>query len=243
MPKSRIKRLLTLLFVLAISTIAFAQPGGGGGGGGFGGGGGGFGGGGGGRPGGGNFNGGNFNGGGGGRGNFGGGWGNYSTINDSTALERLGGSITFVEGRGAGNIIRDDDLKQIMDSVLFQTYESAHRQFIKGDNKCSIGVMLYVPTAILTLIAATHQSEDDPDLSRKLYILSGCMAIPASVFYCWGCINKGAAKGRLQWVCDQYNQELELKQAAKLLQFEFAPTVFLPSNNSPALGLTVKLDF
>lgn len=245
MPIIRIKRLLSVLFVLMLSTIAFAQPGGGGGGGGFGGGFGG--GGGGGRGGGGGFGGGggNFQGGGGGRGggNFGGGWGNFSSINDTTALEVTGGSITFAEGRGAGNIIRDDDLKQLIDSVQFLKYESAHKRFIKGDNQESIAVILGVPTAILTLIAATHKSEDDPGLSKKLYIISGALAVPTITFYTMARVNKGKSKKALNEICNSYNEELILKQAAKLLQFEFEPTVFLDRQNNTSFGASINLRF
>jgi len=235
-----------------LSIAAAAQPGGGGGGfgggggGGFGGGGGGFGGGGGGRGGGGfqGGGGGGFQGGGGGRGgNFGGGWGNYSSVNDSTELIRLSGSITYAEGRGAGNIIRDDELKQIMDSILFQEYESTHKLFLKGDKQETIGVILALPTAILTLIAATHKAEDDPELSKTLYIISGALAVPTLTFYSLGRINKGKAKKGIDKICDSYNQELELKRAAKLLQFEFEPTVLVPYDSSPGLGLTVSLRF
>ena len=155
----------------------------------------------------------------------------------------MGGSITFTEGRGAGNVIRDDDLKQLIDSVQFLKYEAAHKRFIKGDNQESIGLLLAVPTAILTLIAATHQSESDPDLSKKLYIISGALAIPTVTFYTLAYINKGKAKKSLNGIINDYNHELELKQAAKLLQFEFEPTVFLDRQNNTSFGATVNLSF
>ena len=44
-------------------------------------------------------------------------------------------------------------------------------------------------------------------------------------------------------ICDDYNHELELREAAKLLQFEFEPTVMIPIEHSPTLGLTVSLNF
>ena len=238
-----LKRTITLFFILMISVVTFAQRGGGGGGG-FGGGGG-MGGGGGfgggmGMGGGGGF------GGGGGRGGMGGGfggWGSFNTLNDSTALERSSANLTFVEGRGAGNAIRDDDLKQLLDSVQFERFDAARKNFIKADNKETIGTILIVPTAILTLIAATHRSDDDPGLSEKLYIISGALAVPALTFYCWGRIGRGKAKRAIEKIADEYNSEMELRQAAKLLQFEFEPTVFLPTDKSPAFGLTVSLDF
>lgn len=238
-----LKRSISLFFILMISVVTFAQRGGGGGGG-FGGGGG-MGGGGGfgggmGMGGGGGF------GGGGGRGGMGGGfggWGSFNTLNDSTALERVSANLTFVEGRGAGNAIRDDDLKQLLDSVQFERFDAARKKFIKADNKETIGTILIVPTAILTLIAATHRSDDDPGLSEKLYIISGALAVPALTFYCWGRIGRGKAKRAIEKIADEYNHEMELRQAAKLLQFEFEPTVFLPTDKSPAFGLTVSLDF
>ena len=204
--------------------------------------------------GGGGFGGGGGRGGGGGMGQFGGGggrgggmggfggWGG-SSLNDSTALERYSGNLTFVEGRGAGNAIRDDDLKQLLDSIQFEKFEVARKKFIKGDNQETIGTLLLVPSAILTLIAVTHRSEDDPGLSKKLYIISGACVVPAVTFYTMGRIKRGKAKRAIDKIAEEYNNELELKQAAKLLQFEFEPTVFLPTDNSPALGLTVSLDF
>ena len=202
------------------------------------GGGGGFQGGGGQRGGGGGFQ------GGGGRGGFGGGgWGGYATVNDSTELERFSGSLTFVEGRGAGNAIREDDLKQLLDSVQFQRYEIANRKFIKGDNKERIGVMCGIPTAILTLIAVTHYSSDDPGLSKRLYILSGALAVPTITFYTWGRLQKRNAKKTLENIADEYNSELEFKRAARLLQFEFEPTVFLDRQNSTSYGATISLTF
>ncbi len=228
----RIKKFLSLLIVAMLSVTAVAQPGGGfGGGGGMRGGGGGF------QGGGGQRGGGGFQGG--GRG----GWGGYATLNDSTELERFSGSLTFVEGRGAGNAIREDDLKQLLDSVQFQRYEIANRKFIKGDNKESIGVMCGIPTAILTLIAVTHYSSNDPGLSKKLYILSGALALPTITFYTWGRLQKGKAKRELESIADEYNKDLPFKKAAKMLQFEFEPTVFIDWQNNSSFGATVNLSF
>ena len=243
----RIKKFLSLLIVAMLSITAVAQPGGGGGGGGFGGGGGMRGGGmGGGQRGGG----GGFQGGGGQRGGGGfqgggarGGWGGFATLNDSTELERFSGSLTFVEGRGAGNAIRDDDLKQLLDSVQFQRYETANRQFIKGDNKESIGVLCGIPTAILTLIAATHYSSDDPGLSQKLYIISGALAVPTITFYTWGRLQKRKAQKTLENIADEYNKDLVFKRAARMLQFEFEPTVFIDRENNSSFGASINLTF
>ena len=172
-----------------------------------------------------------------------GGWGGFATLNDSTELERFSGSLTFVEGRGAGNAIREDDLKQLLDSVQFQRYEIANRKFIKGDNKESIGVMCGIPTAILTLIAVTHYSSNDPGLSKKLYILSGALALPTITFYTWGRLQKGKAKRELERIADEYNKDLPFKKAAKMLQFEFEPTVFIDRHNNSSFGASVNLTF
>ena len=96
--------------------------------------------------------------------------------------------------------------KQLLDSVQFQRYEIANRKFIKGDNKESIGVMCGIPTAILTLIAVTHYSSNDPGLSKKLYILSGALALPTITFYTWGRLQKGKAKRELERIADEYNK-------------------------------------
>ena len=233
----RIKKFLSLLIVAMLSVTAVAQPGGGfGGGGGMRGGGGSF-------QSGGGQRGGGQRGGGGFQGGGRGGWGGFATLNDSTELERFSGSLTFVEGRGAGNAIREDDLKQLLDSVQFQRYEIANRKFIKGDNKESIGVMCGIPTAILTLIAVTHYSSNDPGLSKKLYILSGALALPTITFYTWGRLQKGKAKRELERIADEYNKDLPFKKAAKMLQFEFEPTVFIDRHNNSSFGASVNLTF
>ena len=233
----RIKKFLSLLIVAMLSVTAVAQPGGGfGGGGGMRGGGGSF-------QSGGGQRGGGQRGGGGFQGGGRGGWGGFATLNDSTELERFSGSLTFVEGRGAGNAIREDDLKQLLDSVQFQRYEIANRKFIKGDNKESIGVMCGIPTAILTLIAVTHYSSNDPGLSKKLYILSGALALPTITFYTWGRLQKGKAKRELERIADEYNKDLPFKKAAKMLQFEFEPTVFIDRHNNSSSGAAVNLTF
>lgn len=188
---------------------------------------------------GGGFQGGGFQGGGGARG----GWGGFATLNDSTELERFSGSLTFVEGRGAGNAIREDDLKQLLDSLQFQRYETANRNFIKGDNKESVGVMCGIPTAILALIAVTHYSSDDPELSRKLYIISGALAVPTLTFYTWGRLQKRNAKKTLENIADEYNKDLEFKRAARMLQFEFEPTVFIDRENNSSFGASISLTF
>ena len=233
----RIKKFLSLLIVAMLSVTAVAQPGGGfGGGGGMRGGGGSF-------QSGGGQRGGGQRGGGGFQGGGRGGWGGFATLNDSTELERFSGSLTFVEGRGAGNAIREDDLKQLLDSIQFQRYEIANRKFIKGDNKESIGVMCGIPTAILTLIAVTHYSSNDPGLSKKLYILSGALALPTITFYTWGRLQKGKAKRELERIADEYNKDLPFKKAAKMLQFEFEPTVFIDRHNNSSFGASVNLTF
>lgn len=196
-----------------LSVAAAAQPGGGGG-----------------------FGGGGFRGG-------GGGWGGFATLNDTTEIVRLSGSLTFVEGRGAGNAIRDDDLKQLLDSIQFNKYETANRKFIKGDNLESVGVLLGIPAAILTLIAATHRPEDDPELSRKLYIISGALVVPSVSFYTWGYLKKQKAKNALNNIAKDYNYEIELKKAARMLQFEFEPTVFLDRQNDASFGASINLRF
>ncbi len=103
--------------------------------------------------------------------------------------------------------------------------------------------MCGIPTAILTLIAVTHYSSDDPGLSKRLYILSGALAVPTITFYTWGRLQKRNAKKTLENIADEYNSELEFKRAARLLQFEFEPTVFLDRQNSTSYGATISLTF
>jgi len=226
MPSLPFKKAIILFIAVLVSVVCFAQRGGGGGGMGGQRGGGGMGG----------QRGGGFSSG-------MGGWGSYSTLNDSTDLARYSGSLTYTEGRGSGSAIRENDLKELLDSIQFQRYEIANRQFIKGDNKQSIGVLCGIPTAILTLIAVTHYDSDDPTLSKKLYILSGALAVPTITFYTWGWFQKGKAKRNIESIADEYNKELELKRAAKMLQFEFEPTVFIDRENNSSFGMSVNLTF
>lgn len=224
-----IRRFLTIAFLVMVSAVAFAQRGGGGGGGGFGGGGGGRGGGG--------FQGGGGRGGGMGRGgNWGGGFGG---VNDSTAMERIGGTLYFVEGRNTS--IRDDDFKEIAGEELFERYDNARKQFIKGDNRASMATLLAVPASIITLIAAVT---DDKDLSHQLFITAGVVAVPTVTLYTIGWTKKKKAKNEMEKIAEEYNHELEIKEAAKHIQFDFGPTVMLDrSNSNMLLGATVGLTF
>lgn len=235
MPNLTFKRAITLFFILFISVVAFAQRGGGGGGGG-GFGGGGFGGGGGGRGGGG------FGGGGRGGGGFGG-FGTYNNVpNDSIPLKVTGGSLYFTEGRFANNPIREEELQEILNEELYSTYESAHKQFMKGDKQETVGVLLYLPSIVLTIVAATKYDEDE-HISPKLFTIAGASGLVASTFFCLGTINKSASRHRMRWIADTYNQELEFKEAAKHIQFEFGPTTLIDRERNIGLAATVNLRF
>ena len=231
MPNLTFKRAITLFFILFISVVAFAQRGGGGGGGGFGGGG----------RGGGGFGGGGF---GGGRGGGGfGGFGAYNNVpNDSIPLKVTGGSLYFTEGRFANNPIREEELQEILSEELYSTYESAHKQFMKGDKQETVGVLLYLPSIVLTIVAATKYDEEEK-ISPKLYAIAGTAGLAASTFFCLGTINKSASRHRMRWIADTYNQELEFKEAAKHIQFEFGPTTLIDRERNIGLAATVNLRF
>ena len=231
MPNLTFKRAITLFFILFISAVAFAQRGGGGGGGGFGGGG----------RGGGGFGGGGF---GGGRGGGGfGGFGAYNNVpNDSIPLKVTGGSLYFTEGRFANNPIREEELQEILSEELYSTYESAHKQFMKGDKQETVGVLLYLPSIVLTIVAATKYDEEEK-ISPKLYAIAGTAGLAASTFFCLGTINKSASRHRMRWIADTYNQELEFKEAAKHIQFEFGPTTLIDRERNIGLAATVNLRF
>ena len=69
------------------------------------------------------------------------------------------------------------------------------------------------------------------------------MAVPTITFYTIGTLKKRNAKKTLDGIADEYNYELELRQAAKLLQFEFGPTVFLDRQSNTSYGASVSLSF
>ena len=102
--------------------------------------------------------------------------------------------------------------------------------------------MLYIPTAIIATIAAVKHS-DDPDLSKTLYITAGSLFIPATALFTVGHIRKVRAKRQLDNIADTYNRELELNEASKRIQFEFAPTALLKHANDLYLGAKVNLTF
>lgn len=218
------KKTFTLIVLVMLSLTVFAQRGGGGGG--FGGGGG---------RGGGGFS-------SGGRGGF----GTYDSayVNDSTTIMLNGGSLYFTSGRYSGSPIRDEELLDCMGEELFGKYEIAHKQFLRGDKQETIGILLYIPAVVVTIIAATKY-DDEENLSPKLYTIGGSAAVAASTFFCLGTINKGIAKGRLRWIADTYNEQLEekLRDKSTASRLEFAPSLIGYSVNDLAFGATVRLTF
>ena len=69
------------------------------------------------------------------------------------------------------------------------------------------------------------------------------MAVPTITFYTWGMLQKRKAKKTLDNIADEYNNDLIYKRAARLLQFEFEPTVFIDRQNNSSFGATLNLSF
>lgn len=210
-----IPRIVTISLAIMLSLTAFAQRGGGGGG----------------RGNGGNNNWGGNN------------WGNYqSAVNDSTPMVRTGGSLYWTKGRGSNNPIRESDLQECLGEERYADYEAARQLFIKGDNRENMGVLLYIPTAVVTLIAAVKHT-DEPELSRTLFISAGTALIPATTLYAMGQVKKRHARQQLDQIAAAYNKELELKEAAKHVQVELSPTAMFTGQNQLSFGASLLLHF
>lgn len=212
------KRSLLFCFCLLLSAICFAQRGGGGG---FGGGGG--------------------NRGGGNRGNAAAAWGS-AAYNDTVPMMRQGGTLFWDNGRNSA--VREDDLKEALGDEQFEAYETANRLFIKGDNRQSVGVLLYIPAAVFGVMSFAKK-DNDANMSRNMAFIAGGLTVPATAFMIWGGITKKKAKLDVDNIASDYNIKVEKRKSdRKAATLSLLPSVmFDRATYDLAPGAGLRLSF
>lgn len=209
------KRTLLLCLCLILSVVCFAQRGGGGG-----------------------------NRGGGG-GNRGGGaaslWGS-AAFNDTIPMKRQGGTLYWDNGRNS--TVREDDLKEALGDEQFEAYQTANRLFIKGDNRQSVGVLLYIPAAVFGVMSFAKKGTD-AHMSRNMVCIAGGLAIPGTAFIVWGGVTKKRAKMAVDDIASDYNIKVEKKKSdMKAATLGLSPSVIYDgAMNDLALGAGLRLSF
>ena len=93
-----------------------------------------------------------------------------------------------------------------------------------------------------TIVAATKY-DDEEKISPQLYTIAGAAGLTASTFFCLGTINKSAARGRMRWIADTYNEQLEIREVEKHIQFDFGPTALIDRDKNLSLGAAINLRF
>lgn len=145
-------------------------------------------------------------------------------------LERDGTDICYVKGRS----LSDDEILALVGQDRFDTYCGGRRQLRTGRTFATIGWITF-GAAVTFLVAG------EIDYDYDLMLAGEILAIPADIFLPLGFIFKGIGKGRINWVCDDYNEN------KGNISLNLTPAVMktnIPGqNNSMAFGATLSLSF
>lgn len=153
-----------------------------------------------------------------------------------------------------------EEYATILDENLYSTFKSAHEQYNAGRVFMTLGfVSAGVAVTSLMLFAETRGYDINGNYHVEpgyvdLFVLSTCVA---NVGICFGCIFKGAGKGRLEWVKDTYNsggvqtnnRDNQQERLRGGRQTFYSSTLFLNPNilmtakNEIGFGATLSLTF
>lgn len=144
----------------------------------------------------------------------------------SDLLERNGTDICYMYGRS----LSDNEILNLVGQDRFDTYRGGRSQLRTGRTFATIGWIAF-GTAIISGVA----TEDEE--------IAFIVAIPADFFLPLGFIFKGIGKGRINWVCDDYNSSIRSNN----FSLNFTPTLMsanIPGQNSAvAFGASLSLSF
>ena len=136
----------------------------------------------------------------------------------------------------SGKELTNKDLRQIITPDLYNTYQSARKQFNTGNSFLALGLVGVVSGLSFYLI--DHASREEGDAlevnSISLGLLSG-----SQLFLGLGFLFHEIGKGRLNWVQDTYNASSSQAQSS----FSISPSIMLTSQNNFGLGATISFTF
>ena len=136
----------------------------------------------------------------------------------------------------SGKELTNKDLRQIITPDLYNTYQSARKQYNTGNSFLALGLVGVVSGISFYLIDhASREEGDELDVNNiSLGLLSG-----SQLFLGLGFVFRGIGNGRLNWVQDSYNQSANTAQSI----ISISPSLMLTSQNNIGFGATLSLSF
>ena len=131
-----------------------------------------------------------------------------------------------------GNRLSDEDVRTLVGEENYKTYKSAKSQISAG----RFNTAMFIITLAGTVGLAAAASANNNDAMISAYV---CGSVSELCLLCM-CIQKGAGKGRMNWVADEYNKKQNTNYSLNL-----SPSII--KCNAPKLqdnyGLTFSMNF
>lgn len=135
-----------------------------------------------------------------------------------------------------GNKLSDEEVHTLVGEENYKTYMSAKAQISQGRVNTALFIITLTGTAGLAAIAGAN---NDAGMLTTAYICGGF----ADICLLFMCIQKGAGKGRMNWVADEYNR----KNQSYSYSYSLSPSIMASKTpqlqNTYGLGLTFSMNF
>ena len=131
--------------------------------------------------------------------------------------------------------LTSEEYAMILDDELYDTFQSAHRQFNTGRTFMGIGLGC-LAVACISIVAGANESTKQA--MEEDFAIAQLFAYGADVGICLGCVFKGIGKGRLNWVKNTYNSGKSFSSNIQL-----SPSLMMTAQRDYGFGATVSLSF
>lgn len=135
-----------------------------------------------------------------------------------------------------GRKLSDEDVRNLVGEENYKTYKSAKAQISQGRVNTALFIITLTGTVCLATMAGLN---NDPDLLTLAYVTGAIADISLPLM----CILKGAGKGRMNWVADEYNK----KTNGYGYSYNLSPSIMKCNTpqmqNNYGLGLTFSMNF
>ncbi|MBO4560898.1 MAG: hypothetical protein J5705_02890 [Bacteroidaceae bacterium] len=158
----------------------------------------------------------------------------YSLSKGIRVIDRHKGYYYWVDN---GMQLTDDECYNIFNNELFETYQSAQKQFNAGRSLLLVGLVSAGATVVLLSSVQVDATTTDLTATSN-YNLAMLLSYVADAGICMGCIFKGIGKGRLEWVKNSYNTGRY--QSSKL---SLSPSVMMTAQNDLGFGASLRFTF
>lgn len=146
-------------------------------------------------------------------------------------MERDGNGLTL-----NGRKLSDEEVRTLVGEENYKTYMSAKAQISQGRVNTALFIITLTGTVCLATMAGLN---NDPDLLTLAYVTGAIADISLPLM----CILKGAGKGRMNWVADEYNR----KNQSYSYSYSLSPSIMASKTpqlqNTYGLGLTFSMNF